>query len=133
MTAPFVVHRDDPCTTEIKPPAVLRKLGITLDALDRKTFPELREIVPGILPEGLTILGGRIKLGKSWLMYDVSTAVAYGGLNHAVIDKEGEVVVRPVIMSPDRMRRSSSSEWGRSSAGRIFSKGGPMPSTSALV
>jgi hypothetical protein len=56
-----------------------RKQGITLDVLDRKTFPELREIVPGILPEGLSILGGRIKLGKSWLMYDVSTAVAYGG------------------------------------------------------
>ncbi len=36
------------------------------------------------------------------------TAVAYGGLNHAVIDKEGEVVVRPVIMSPDRMRELES-------------------------
>jgi hypothetical protein len=87
MTAPFVIHRDDP------QPIALRKLGITLDALDRKTFPELREIVPGILPEGLTILGGRIKLGKSWLMYDVSTAVAYGG--HALGSipvKQGDVL-----------------------------------------
>jgi hypothetical protein len=73
MNAAFDVIKDDP------KPISLRKLGITLDVLDRKSFPELREIVPGILPEGLTILGGRIKLGKSWLMYDVSTAVAYGG------------------------------------------------------
>jgi D-glycero-alpha-D-manno-heptose-7-phosphate kinase len=28
------------------------------------------------------------------------TAVAYGGLNHAVIDRQGEVSVRPVIMPP---------------------------------
>src|SRR3954451_15049367 len=78
MTAPFIVLRDDP-PSSIATGAGPRKTGITLDALDRKTFPELREIVPGILPEGLTILGGRIKLGKSWLMYDISTAVAYGG------------------------------------------------------
>ena len=62
MSAPFVVLRDEPHST------TRRKQGITLDELDRKIFPELREIVPGILPEGLTILGGRIKLGKSWLM-----------------------------------------------------------------
>jgi AAA domain len=78
MTVPFTVSRDDP-SGKIKSPAVLRKCGITLDALDHKTFPKLREVVPGILPEGLTILGGRIKLGKSWLTYDWSTAVGTGG------------------------------------------------------
>lgn len=56
-----------------------KHLGGTMADLDRKVFPPLREIVPGVLPEGLTILGGRIKLGKSWMMYDISTAIGYGG------------------------------------------------------
>src|SRR3712207_3526173 len=56
-----------------------RLVGITLDELDRKEFPPQRDIVEGVVPEGLTILGGRIKLGKSWMMYDISTAIGYGG------------------------------------------------------
>jgi hypothetical protein len=87
MTAQFAVIHDEPRSI------AGRKQGITLDALDRKTFPELREIVPGILPEGLTILGGRIKLGKSWLTYDWSTAVAYGGYTMGSIRVEqGDVL-----------------------------------------
>ena len=32
------------------------------------------------------------------------TAVAYGGLNYCLIDQQGNVVVRPVITSPNRIR-----------------------------
>jgi RecA-family ATPase len=35
--------------------------------------------VPGVLPEGLTILAGKPKLGKSWLALDMALAVAAGG------------------------------------------------------
>jgi DNA-binding Lrp family transcriptional regulator len=43
------------------------------------TFPEPRWAVPGILAEGLNLLAGAPKLGKSWLGLNVCAAVAAGG------------------------------------------------------
>lgn len=45
----------------------------------RKVFPEPRWAIPNVLPEGLAILGGRPKMGKSWLCLGLSVAVAAGG------------------------------------------------------
>src|SRR5204863_5959835 len=42
-------------------------------------LPPLEWIVPGVIPEGLTIFGGRPKQGKSWGIYGVGLAVATGG------------------------------------------------------
>jgi predicted transcriptional regulator len=42
-------------------------------------FREPRWTVSGLLPEGLTILGGRPKRGKSWLSLQLAIAVATGG------------------------------------------------------
>jgi RecA-family ATPase len=36
-------------------------------------------IIPNFLPEGLTILAGRPKIGKSWLALNLSLAIARGG------------------------------------------------------
>jgi RecA-family ATPase len=47
-------------------------------ALGAMTFPPIKYIVPGVLPEGATILAGRPKLGKSWLALDIALAVARG-------------------------------------------------------
>lgn len=52
---------------------------IAADALMRKAFPEPRWAVPGLFPEGLTLLVGAPKLGKSWLALGVALAVASGG------------------------------------------------------
>jgi len=41
-----------------------------------KVFPDILYVVPGILPEGLTLLVGRPKLGKSWLAFDLCIGVA---------------------------------------------------------
>ena len=43
-------------------------------------FPPLKFIVPDILCEGLSILAGRPKIGKSWISLDIAVAVATGGL-----------------------------------------------------
>src|SRR5215211_8301947 len=43
-------------------------------------FPKPRWIVPGIVPEGTTILAGKPKMGKSWFALGTSLAVAEGGL-----------------------------------------------------
>jgi hypothetical protein len=39
----------------------------------------VRYVVPGYIAEGLTVLAGRPKLGKSWLALDLAIAVATGG------------------------------------------------------
>jgi hypothetical protein len=50
-------------------------------------LPEPRWSVPGLIPEGVTILGGRPKVGKSWLSLQISGAVGSGG---KVFDKDVE-------------------------------------------
>ena len=56
------------------------KLGaITAAALMGQVFEPVSWVVDGIIPAGLTILAGKPKLGKSWLMLDVSVATASGG------------------------------------------------------
>src|SRR5262249_33618279 len=43
------------------------------------TFPPLRFVLPGLIPEGASLLVSRPKLGKSWLVLDLAIATA-GGL-----------------------------------------------------
>jgi hypothetical protein len=45
-------------------------------ALQHMEFPPLRFILPGLIPEGVTLLVSRPKLGKSWLILDVGIATA---------------------------------------------------------
>jgi AAA domain len=55
-------------------PIVIR----TAAHLRTRTFDPIKYIVPGYIAEGCTILAGRPKLGKSWMMLDVGLAVAAG-------------------------------------------------------
>jgi AAA domain len=49
---------------------------ITAKDLQTKTFAPVRIILPGLIPEGVTILAGKPKIGKSWLELDIGLAVA---------------------------------------------------------
>lgn len=68
------------------PPATERKSQTMVDTPSTMTalelmqlaIPEPRFAVPGLIPEGLTILAGRPKTGKSWLAYQLGIAVAVG-------------------------------------------------------
>ena len=53
---------------------------ITAAELQNKVFPEPKWAVPGLLTEGLTILAGRPKRGKSWMGLGLALAVASGGI-----------------------------------------------------
>ncbi|MCL6538937.1 MAG: AAA family ATPase [Acidothermus sp.] len=64
------------------PLARLRNFGW----LDQQEFPPLRWVVPGLIPEGLTILAGRPKAGKSWLALQVALAAAAGGRALGAVD-----------------------------------------------
>src|SRR5687768_17069840 len=47
--------------------------------LRRREFEPIRYVVPGYIAEGCTLLAGRPKLGKSWLVLEIGLAVSMGG------------------------------------------------------
>lgn len=51
----------------------------TIATIMRTQYKKIRWAVPGIIPEGMTVLAGRPKFGKSWLMLGLAYAVATGG------------------------------------------------------
>ena len=69
-------------------------------------FPEVSYVVPGLIPEGLTILAGRPKIGKSWAALDVAIGIAskrdvLGGLK---VD-QGDVLYLALEDNPRRLQR----------------------------
>jgi hypothetical protein len=49
------------------------------EALHHMTFAPIKYVVPGVIVEGLTLLAGKPKIGKSWLLLHTAIAVARGG------------------------------------------------------
>jgi hypothetical protein len=70
--------------------------GGFLSAVDllQKQFAPVAWAVDGMLPEGAFLLGGRPKMGKSWLALSIALAVATGGraLGRAAV-AQGDVLV----------------------------------------
>lgn len=64
----------------------------TAAALQSKTFAPIQWIAPEILPEGLTLLCGKPKLGKSWAALDLACAVAEGGQFLGAVCEQGSVL-----------------------------------------
>jgi hypothetical protein len=56
-----------------------RPLGISSADLDRADYPAVQYVIPGLMPLGLTLLGGAPKTGKSFTALDIALAVAGGG------------------------------------------------------
>ncbi|WP_137391676.1 AAA family ATPase [Rhodoligotrophos defluvii] len=80
--------------------------GYTAHELQRKSFPPLRYVVPGYIVEGLTILAGRPKLGKSWMTLDWALSVACGGPAFgSVMCEEGDVLYAALEDNERRMQR----------------------------
>ncbi len=65
------INSPAPAPTAIQPDDIVDLLG--------KTFPQLVERVEGILLEGLGLLVGKPKVGKSFFALSIAVAVAYGG------------------------------------------------------
>lgn len=78
--------------------------GITAAALKSKTFKPVAWVIPGLIPDGLTMLAGKPKLGKSWLMLHAAAAVARGGF---VLDQkcaQGDVLYAALEDNQRRLR-----------------------------
>ena len=65
-------------------------------------FPEPRWAVPGIIAEGLTLLAGAPKVGKSWLALGLGVAVATGGKALGALDVTAGDVLYMALEDPPR-------------------------------
>lgn len=66
--------------------------GIDAETLLGMDFPPVSYVIDGYIAEGLTILAGRPKLGKSWLALGFCVAVATGGTALGSDCEEGDVI-----------------------------------------
>ena len=70
------------------------------------TFPPVAFCVPDLIPEGLTLIAGKPKIGKSWIALEICIAVAAGriclGERKPV---QGEVLYAAMEDNPRRLQR----------------------------
>lgn len=114
VPAALVPHRTD-------------EVGWTFDEMLRTPFAPIRWAVPGILPEGFSILAGRPKLGKSWLALQIAQAVATGGRVFDVTVSQGAVLLVALEDSPRRLQsRMRMQVWAEGSHGKIVTRLEPL-------
>ncbi len=79
--------------------------GFSACDLMQREFPEPKWIIPDILTEGLAILAGKPKTGKSWMALNLSVAASAGGraLGAFCVDK-GEVLYLALEDTPRRLK-----------------------------
>lgn len=71
----------------------VRRTGWSAAELMATTFPPPRWAVPGVVAEGVNLLAGAPKLGKSWLSLNLAVSVATGGKALGSIDVDaGDVL-----------------------------------------
>lgn len=86
-------------------PAIPRRTSWTAAELMACDFPEPRWAVPGIIAEGVTILAGAPKVGKSWLALGLGIAVATGGKALGALEvTEGDVLYLALEDPPRRLQ-----------------------------
>jgi RecA-family ATPase len=79
---------------------------MTAAQLHRMEFPPISYVVPRLIPEGLSIIAGRPKIGKSWLALDVCIAVAAG--RYCLGERkpaQGDVLYCALEDNPRRLQR----------------------------
>ncbi len=78
----------------------------TAAALRTMSFQPILYVVPGFLPQGLTLLAGRPKIGKSWLPLDIALAITTGGeLLGGIKVEQGDVLYCALEDNKRRLQR----------------------------
>jgi len=77
-------------------------VGITAKELMAKEFPEPRWAIPGVLSEGLNLLAGKPKKGKSIFALNIGLAISLGGLALGKIPVEQGAVVYLALEDTER-------------------------------
>ena len=72
------IGRYEPGDVPKQPATIAMPETYNASALMLRTFAEPRWAVPGFVPEGLSALAGKPKMGKSWMALDIALGVALG-------------------------------------------------------
>jgi hypothetical protein len=90
-----------------------RRVSWTAAELLATTFPEPRWAVPDVVPEGVNLLAGPPKCGKSWLALGLGVSVAAGGRALGSIEVvEGPCLYLALEDTPRRLQRRLSTILG---------------------
>jgi hypothetical protein len=73
--------------------------------LAAKVFPTITYTVPGYITQGVTLLAGKPKAGKSWLVLNIAEAVASGGMVLGEKVEQGDVLYLALEDSQRRLKR----------------------------
>jgi hypothetical protein len=84
--------------------------GFSAPELMQREFPEPMWIIPDILTEGLGMLAGRPKTGKSWMALNLSVATATGGRVLGKIKVEKGPVLYLALEDPERRLKNRLSQ-----------------------
>ncbi len=85
---PFLINPDKTGKKESRRPQVR-----SAQELRGREFDPIRYVVTGYIAEGCTLLAGRPKLGKSWLVLEMGLAVAMGGVClGGILCEQGDVL-----------------------------------------
>jgi hypothetical protein len=96
------------------------KIGNAVDLMNT-TFEPPKWVIPGKLPVGLTVIGGKAKIGKSWLFLDVADAVSRGtdALGVQCLES-GEVLYLALEDTERRLKKRLAKLLGRSAPSPDF-------------
>jgi hypothetical protein len=81
--------------------------GYTSGELETKMFDPLKMIVPKYFPEGVTLLAGKPKIGKSWLCIDTAYGVSRADVVLGEVCQRRDVVYFALEDNPRRMKARS--------------------------
>lgn len=104
-------------TSRSAPTSTIDAWSISGDELNDMEFDPVKMVIPGLLPPGLAVLGGKPKIGKSFFTMQMAVAVAEGTMFLGETMPQGDVLV---FSLEDDQRRLQ----GRAKA---LTEGDPIP------
>ena len=100
--------------------------GITSAELDKKEFPDPNYVIKDMIPEGLTLLYGSPKSGKSWLALQLASSVSVGTKVFQHFDAEpGKVLYVAYEDTGRRLKKRRQDIGALPSLGLVFYEGWP--------
>lgn len=116
-TPPAVTKGNSPGTPARPGPPAAPRVAWTAAELMGLEFSPPRWAVPGVIAEGVTVLAGAPKVGKSWLSLGLGISVAAGGRALGSIPVEaGEVLYLALEDTPRRLQSRLRTVLGESPA-----------------
>jgi hypothetical protein len=88
-----------------RPEPAWRLHAVSAASLHDMKFPPISYVVPDFVPEGLCILAGRPKVGKSWLALDICLGIAFAQEVLGVVPEIGDVLYCALEDTDRRLQR----------------------------